>query len=140
MSRISRNSASKTRAYTALQAWKHAIFSDPFNFTVNWTGPNVCSYGGVYCTPSQLNASYRVVGGIDLNHGDIAGFLPDELGLLTDLALFHINSNRFCDGNHRDSSRLPGFDQKRRRFLPPSCRRGDGDGDGNQGGKISPLF
>ncbi|KAG6431607.1 hypothetical protein SASPL_109686 [Salvia splendens] len=84
------------RAYYALQSWKHAIFSDPFNFTANWTGADVCSYGGVFCAPSPSNASVRVVAGIDLNHGDIAGYLPDELGLLTDLALFHINSNRFC--------------------------------------------
>uniref|UniRef100_A0A251UQ98 Cell wall hydroxyproline-rich glycoprotein n=1 Tax=Helianthus annuus TaxID=4232 RepID=A0A251UQ98_HELAN len=84
------------KVYIALQAWKSAIFSDPFNFTANWTGPAVCSYGGVFCAPSLSNSSNRVVAGIDLNHGDIAGYLPPELGLLTDLALFHINSNRFC--------------------------------------------
>ncbi|KAI3754767.1 hypothetical protein L1987_54557 [Smallanthus sonchifolius] len=84
------------QAYIALQAWKSAILSDPFIFTANWTGPNVCSYGGVYCAPFPTNPSIRVVAGIDLNHGDIAGYLPSELGLLTDLALFHINSNRFC--------------------------------------------
>ncbi|KAK6147523.1 hypothetical protein DH2020_018435 [Rehmannia glutinosa] len=84
------------QAYIALQSWKQAIFSDPFNFTSNWTGPNVCSYGGVFCAPSATNSSFRVVAGIDLNHADIAGYLPEELGLLTDLALFHINSNRFC--------------------------------------------
>ncbi|KAK6152094.1 hypothetical protein DH2020_014729 [Rehmannia glutinosa] len=84
------------QAYIALQAWKQAIFSDPFNFTANWTGPDVCSYGGVFCAASTSNSSIRVVAGIDLNHADIAGYLPDELGLLTDLALLHINSNRFC--------------------------------------------
>ncbi|MCD7457513.1 Leucine-rich repeat extensin-like protein 4 [Datura stramonium] len=30
-------------AYIALQAWKQAIISDPFNITVNWVGPNVCT-------------------------------------------------------------------------------------------------
>ncbi|KAG9134690.1 hypothetical protein Leryth_001012 [Lithospermum erythrorhizon] len=85
-----------SQAYIALQSWKKAIFSDPFNFTANWNGPNVCSYGGVYCAPLPTDASMRVVAGIDLNHADIAGYLPNELGLLTDLALFHINSNRFC--------------------------------------------
>ncbi|KAJ4979187.1 hypothetical protein NE237_009967 [Protea cynaroides] len=35
--------------------------------------------------------------GIDHNHGDIAGILPDELGLLSDLAFLHLNSNRFCE-------------------------------------------
>ncbi|GFZ21635.1 leucine-rich repeat/extensin 1 [Actinidia rufa] len=84
------------KAYIALQSWKSAIFSDPFNFTADWTGPDVCSYAGVFCAPSPSDPTMRVVAGIDLNHADIAGYLPPELGLLTDLALFHINSNRFC--------------------------------------------
>ncbi|PRQ46610.1 putative leucine-rich repeat-containing, plant-type, leucine-rich repeat domain, L [Rosa chinensis] len=83
-------------AYIALQAWKEAILSDPFNLTGDWVGSNVCSYTGVFCAPAPDNSSIRTVAGIDLNHGDIAGYLPEELGLLTDLALFHINSNRFC--------------------------------------------
>lgn len=84
------------QAYTALQAWKCVIYSDPNNFTSNWHGPSVCNYTGVYCAPSPDDAEVTVVAGIDLNHGDIAGLLPDELGLLTDLALLHLNSNRFC--------------------------------------------
>nr|CAD1824203.1 unnamed protein product [Ananas comosus var. bracteatus] len=83
-------------AYVALQAWKHAILSDPYNLTANWAGPDVCSYTSVYCAPSPVDPYLTVVAGIDLNHGDIAGYLPEELGLLTDLALFHVNSNRFC--------------------------------------------
>jgi hypothetical protein len=83
-------------AYIALQAWKQAILSDPLNFTTNWVGSNVCSYTGIYCAQALDNPNIRTVAGIDLNHADIAGYLPDELGLLTDLALFHINSNRFC--------------------------------------------
>ncbi|KAF3606865.1 hypothetical protein DY000_02045169 [Brassica cretica] len=85
------------QAYIALQSWKLAIFSDPFNFTANWNGSDVCSYNGIYCAP--FPGSYnktRVVAGIDLNHADMAGYLPSELGLLRDLALFHLNSNRFC--------------------------------------------
>ncbi|GAB4828365.1 Leucine-rich repeat extensin-like protein 4 [Ancistrocladus abbreviatus] len=83
-------------AYIALQAWKQAIISDPLNLTANWVGSNVCKYTGVFCARAPYNRSIRTVAGIDLNHGDIAGFLPEELGLLTDVALFHINSNRFC--------------------------------------------
>ncbi|OAY68765.1 Leucine-rich repeat extensin-like protein 4, partial [Ananas comosus] len=54
------------------------------------------AYTSVYCAPSPVDPYLTVVAGIDLNHGDIAGYLPEELGLLTDLALFHVNSNRFC--------------------------------------------
>ena len=80
----------------ALQAWKQAILSDPRNFTGDWVGSDVCGYTGVFCAPAPDDPSVNTVAGIDLNHGDIAGYLPEELGLLTDLALFHINSNRFC--------------------------------------------
>ncbi|KAF8401737.1 hypothetical protein HHK36_012683 [Tetracentron sinense] len=82
-------------AYIALQAWKHEIQSDPKNFTSNWCGPNVCDFTGVYCAPAPDDPHIATVAGIDLNHADIAGSLPEELGLLTDLALFHINSNSF---------------------------------------------
>ncbi|KAF2309904.1 hypothetical protein GH714_005559 [Hevea brasiliensis] len=84
------------RAYIALHAWKQAIHSDPFNSTANWVGPNVCDYNGVFCAEALDDPKQTVVAGIDLNHFDIAGFLPVELGLLTDISLFHINSNRFC--------------------------------------------
>ncbi|PIA35216.1 hypothetical protein AQUCO_03600110v1 [Aquilegia coerulea] len=84
------------QAYVALQAWKCVIYSDPSNITSNWVGPAVCEYNGLYCAPSTDNPDIQVVAGIDLNHADIAGFLPDEFGLLSDLALLHLNSNRFC--------------------------------------------
>ncbi|KAG8632560.1 hypothetical protein MANES_18G026715v8 [Manihot esculenta] len=84
------------RAYIALQAWKKAIYSDPFNSTTNWVGCDVCAYNGVFCAEALDVPKQTVVAGIDLNHDDIAGFLPVELGLLTEISLFHINSNRFC--------------------------------------------
>ncbi|KAI4298415.1 hypothetical protein L6164_031978 [Bauhinia variegata] len=80
-------------AYVALQAWKKAIYSDPSGITDNWVGPDVCSYNGVFCAPALDDPKVQVVAGIDLNNADIAGYLPPELGLLKDLALFHINSN-----------------------------------------------
>lgn len=82
-------------AFIALQALKHAITDDPKGYTKNWYGHDVCNYAGVFCTPSLDDPHATTVAGIDLNHGLIAGTLPEELGLLTDLALFHINSNRF---------------------------------------------
>lgn len=93
-----------SKAYTALQAWKYAITSDPNGYTSNWYGPDVCNYTGVYCAPAPDDPHSLTVAGIDLNHANIAGTLPEELGLLEDLALFHLNSNRFC-GTIPDSFR-----------------------------------
>lgn len=84
------------KAYQALQAWKYAITSDPNNFTANWCGPDVCSYKGVYCAQAVDDPDITTVAGVDLNHANIAGSLPEELGLLVDIALLHINSNNFC--------------------------------------------
>ncbi|CAI0444511.1 unnamed protein product [Linum tenue] len=83
-------------AYFALQTWKQTILSDPYNRTANWVGPDVCNYTGIFCFPAPDNTSIQTVAGIDLNHADIAGQLVDELGLLADLALIHLNTNRFC--------------------------------------------
>ncbi|KAL5211795.1 hypothetical protein ABZP36_022642 [Zizania latifolia] len=86
-------------AYAALQAWKQtAIFFDPANFTSNWVGPNVCGYNGIFCATAPGGyGSGLIVAGIDLNHADIAGYLPASLPLgLPDLALIHLNYTRFC--------------------------------------------
>ncbi|ONM23819.1 Leucine-rich repeat extensin-like protein 3 [Zea mays] len=85
-----------------------AIFPDP-NLTADWVGPGVCNYTDVYCVPLPFGPDRRsalVVAEVDLNHGDIAGFLPPELALLPDLALLHLNSNRFCDVLPRALRRL----------------------------------
>jgi hypothetical protein len=36
--------------------------------------------------------------GLDLNHGDLAATFPEELGLHSNLALLHLNSNLFTGG------------------------------------------
>ncbi|XP_006651620.1 leucine-rich repeat extensin-like protein 6 [Oryza brachyantha] len=82
-------------AYVAFQAWKHAITEDPKNLTKDWCGPFVCNYTGVFCAAAPDDPHTLTVAGVDLNHGDIAGCLPDHLGLLADVALLHLNSNRF---------------------------------------------
>ncbi|KAJ7543134.1 hypothetical protein O6H91_09G026200 [Diphasiastrum complanatum] len=82
-------------AFIALQAWKNAITSDPLGITATWVGPNVCQYRGVFCSPPPDKSCQLVVSGIDLNHALLTGTLPEELGLLTYLALFHINTNFF---------------------------------------------
>ncbi|RWW35193.1 hypothetical protein GW17_00000015 [Ensete ventricosum] len=110
------------RAYVALRAWKKAMYSDPHNFTSNWIGPDVCDYHGVFCTTAPDDPSINVVAGIDLNGADIAGYLPPELGLLTDVALLHINSNRFCGILPQNISRLKllhELDASNNRFVGP---------------------
>ncbi|KAG6522246.1 hypothetical protein ZIOFF_019384 [Zingiber officinale] len=87
-------------------AWKLAIISDPLNLTSNWVGPNVCDYTGVFCASLPSDPSLTVVAGVDLNHGDLAGYLPSQIGLLYDVALIHINSNRFCGTLPRSLRRL----------------------------------
>ncbi|KAL4332264.1 hypothetical protein GQ457_07G017700 [Hibiscus cannabinus] len=89
-------------AYTALQAWKRAISSDPLNLTANWLGSNVCSYSGVYCAPAPDDLALKT------------------LGLLTDLAVFHINTNSFCGAvpdKFRDLKILFELDLSNNRFA-----------------------
>lgn len=110
------------KAYIALQAWKKAIFSDPHNFTGNWNGPELCLYRGVFCAKALDEPNLDVVAGIDLNHGDIAGYLPVHLGLLSDIALFHVNTNRFCGiipKSFRRLHMLHEFDVSNNRFVGP---------------------
>ncbi|XP_027148711.1 pollen-specific leucine-rich repeat extensin-like protein 3 [Coffea eugenioides] len=110
------------RAYIALQAWKNAIHSDPSNFTGNWEGPDVCSYNGVFCATALDDPNTTVVAGVDLNHADIAGYLPVELGLLKDVALLHLNSNRFCGIVPKSLSKLAllhELDISNNRFVGP---------------------
>ena len=40
----------------------------------------------------------RTMASTDLNNSDLASTLPEELGLLSNLVVFHLNSNRFCGG------------------------------------------
>nr|CAB3492171.1 unnamed protein product [Digitaria exilis] len=110
------------RAYIALQAWRRAFYSDPKGYTSNWVGNDVCKYNGVVCVEALDDPKIMVVAGIDLNGADIAGYLPPELGLLTDLAFFHINTNRFCGIIPKSMSRLSllhEFDVSNNRFVGP---------------------
>ncbi|GKD49128.1 pollen-specific leucine-rich repeat extensin-like protein 3, partial [Tanacetum coccineum] len=110
------------QAYAALQEWKKFIFSDPGNMLSNWEGDDVCSYNGIFCEKAPDNPNVLTVAGIDLNHGDIAGQLVPHLGLLTDLSVFHINSNRFCGIVPESFSRLAilhEFDISNNRFVGP---------------------
>ncbi|KAK1418208.1 hypothetical protein QVD17_27351 [Tagetes erecta] len=110
------------KAYFALQEWKKEILSDPQSMLKNWDGVDVCSYTGVFCAKAPDDPYLMTVAGIDLNNGDIAGQLVPHLGLLTDLSIFHISSNRFCGAipsSFSDMKILHELDVSNNRFVGP---------------------
>lgn len=90
-----------TTEYSALQAFKSAITDDPNGLLSTWSGPNVCSYKGIFCFIPQdsysdsFSSHQQAVLAIDLNHANLKGSLARELSLLSHLSILHLNSNRF---------------------------------------------
>ncbi|CAK9328271.1 unnamed protein product [Citrullus colocynthis] len=113
------------RAYVALQAWKSAITSDPLGILSSWVGPNVCSYKGVFCAQVEdetTSSAVDIVAGIDLNHANLGGTLVKELSFLTEITLFHLNSNRFSGTvpeSFREMSSLQELDLSNNLFSGP---------------------
>ncbi|KGN66193.1 leucine-rich repeat extensin-like protein 4 [Cucumis sativus] len=113
------------RAYTALQSWKSAITSDPLGILTTWVGPNVCSYRGVFCAQVQdetTSSPVDIVAGIDLNHANLGGTLVKELSFLTEITLFHLNTNRFAGTvpeSFRELSSLQELDLSNNLFSGP---------------------
>uniref|UniRef100_M4E4V0 Leucine-rich repeat-containing N-terminal plant-type domain-containing protein n=1 Tax=Brassica campestris TaxID=3711 RepID=M4E4V0_BRACM len=68
------------KAYTALQAWKHTITSDPNGFTSNWCGPHVCNCTGQL--PKSLNC-------LDVSNNKLSGEFPS--------VIFSLPSMKFLD-------------------------------------------
>ncbi|ONM10153.1 Leucine-rich repeat extensin-like protein 3 [Zea mays] len=102
---------------TASEGWptaaveRQAIFSDPNNLTADWVGPGVCNYTSVYCASLPSGPDRRG-----------ALVVAEELALLADLALLHLNSNRFCDVLPRALCRLRilhELDLSNNRFVGP---------------------
>ncbi|KAF8034160.1 hypothetical protein BT93_C0437 [Corymbia citriodora subsp. variegata] len=110
-----------SNAYTALQAWKSAVTDDPNKIMETWVGSDVCSYKGVFCSDSQ-DGMGPFVAGIDLNRANVQGTLVNELSLLTDMTLLHLNSNRFLGSvpnTLRDLSSLQELDLSNNQFSGP---------------------
>ncbi|KAL2614832.1 hypothetical protein AAZX31_08G032000 [Glycine max] len=117
-------------AFTALQAWKSAMTDDPLKILDTWVGPNVCSYRGVFCANSQDDngivttaaTESSIVAGIDLNHANLQGTLVKDLSLLSDITLFHLNSNRFSGSlpdTFRDLTSLQELDLSNNQLSGP---------------------
>ncbi|XP_020687643.1 leucine-rich repeat extensin-like protein 2 [Dendrobium catenatum] len=84
--------------YIALQSFKSSISDDPNAILSSWSGPNICSYKGIFCSdpPEPLSSASLVVAIVDLNRANLAGTLTPDLSLLSHLSALHLNSNRFC--------------------------------------------
>lgn len=114
-----------TTAQIALQAWKSAITHDPLGILRSWSGPDVCSYKGIFCSDSVDilgNPTGKTVAAIDLNHAQLQGVLVKELSFLTDLSLLHLNSNGFTGtipSSFKDLSSLTELDISNNKFTGP---------------------
>ncbi|GMH23249.1 hypothetical protein Nepgr_025092 [Nepenthes gracilis] len=82
--------------YPIIQKFKSIITSDPLNITETWVGDNICNYTGFYCDHPPDNSSAIALASIDFNgHHLSAPTIDGFLDQLSDLALFHANSNNF---------------------------------------------
>ncbi|XP_020111008.1 uncharacterized protein At4g06744-like [Ananas comosus] len=86
-------------AYLVIQRFKSTITCDPQGITDTWSGTDICgknSYVGFYCTTPPGLVNTPTVASVDFNGYRLAA--PTVCGFvdqLTDLALFHANSNNF---------------------------------------------
>ncbi|KAL6903664.1 hypothetical protein ACP4OV_004477 [Aristida adscensionis] len=84
------------RAYLVIQRFKKTVTCDPMGVTSSWTGTDLCSsYKGFFCDRPP-NVTDRTIASVDFNgyrlqSASLRGFVDG----LTDLALFHANSNDF---------------------------------------------
>ncbi|XWS25574.1 hypothetical protein CRYUN_Cryun27aG0079900 [Craigia yunnanensis] len=83
--------------YPIIQKFKSIITSDPLGITKTWLGSDICSYKGFYCDNPPDNKSAIAVASIDFNGFQLtAPTLDGFLDQLSDIALFHANSNNFA--------------------------------------------
>ncbi|TEA17113.1 Uncharacterized protein C8034_v000358 [Colletotrichum sidae] len=91
-----------------VQSFKKQITSDPHGYTRNWTGNDVCKFGGFSCADNP-NTGLKALSGIDLNNFELEGNplkLEGFLDKLTDLTFFHANTNGFTGELPKDLSAL----------------------------------
>ncbi|CAN4122641.1 unnamed protein product [Withania somnifera] len=82
--------------YSIIQKFKNTISSDPLGVRKSWVGPNICSYTGFYCDTPPDNNSAIALASIDFNGFQLtASTLDGFLDQLSDIAIFHANSNNF---------------------------------------------
>ncbi|XP_057965010.1 uncharacterized protein At4g06744-like [Malania oleifera] len=90
------NDSTSQNVLLAIRNLRQNITYDPQNFTGSWEGCDFCSFKGYYC---DMVPNKHTIGlaGVDFNGAHFDGNLTfdDFIQNLTDLAIFHINSNNF---------------------------------------------
>lgn len=82
--------------YPVIQSFKSCITFDPYNVTQTWIGSDICSYRGFHCDHPPDNDTAVTVASIDFNGFQLSAPTIDGfIDQFPDLALFHVNSNRF---------------------------------------------
>ncbi|KAH7370255.1 hypothetical protein BKA65DRAFT_544969 [Rhexocercosporidium sp. MPI-PUGE-AT-0058] len=102
---IEKRDSNLARDLATAEALKQRVTVDPQGITESWTGNEVCNFTGFYCAAKPDNNELAVAS-IDFNGYNFGGdqlVLNGFLDKLTDLALFHINSNRFFSGPFPES-------------------------------------
>ncbi|KAJ3679510.1 hypothetical protein LUZ60_017521 [Juncus effusus] len=84
------------RSYFVIQTFKKTVTSDPQGITRSWSGYNICKYLGFYCATPPTYTNTPAVASVDFNGYAIeAPTVERFVSNLTELALFHANSNNF---------------------------------------------
>ncbi|KAJ3696449.1 hypothetical protein LUZ61_000154 [Rhynchospora tenuis] len=87
------------KSYFVIQEFKKTITCDPQGITKTWNGTDICgTYCGFYCEapPGYDNVTGLAVASVDFNGNALTSAQFDMfVHNLTELALFHANSNNF---------------------------------------------
>jgi hypothetical protein len=102
--------------YPVVQEFKKRVAYDPQGILKTWNpnDKNVCNYKGFYCDVFPADKQLTV-SGVDFNGFQFAGKKGQGLTLygfiekLTDITVFHANSNNFTGGIPKEISTIPYF-------------------------------
>jgi hypothetical protein len=103
------------KLYPVVQEFKTKITYDPKGILKTWKegDKNVCNYKGFFCDKYPTGNNERAIAGVDFNGFQFGG--KDGLPIsgfiekLTDITIFHANSNNFTGGIPKEISNLQYF-------------------------------
>jgi hypothetical protein len=102
--------------FPIVQEFKNRVANDPKGIFKTWdpNDKNVCNYKGFFCDLYPADKQ-QTVAGVDFNGFEFAGKEGEGLTLngfienLTDITIFHANSNGFTGGIPKEISAIPYF-------------------------------